>query len=321
MLPPDLPAKTQYPPTISKSLRLLSTTKQTCFVIMPFSQTTSEHTEDYWTTHFDKVLKPLIEENSNLAAHRSTPLRGDVLRQIITDLVTSPIVVADLTDARPNVYWELGVRQSFKHGTITIAQKGTSLPFDLAAKGTLFYDVPPSRLEDFRKRFKQALSDCLEHPNIPDSHVLETISGRGSLYQILRRQEIIRRLDALINTLKLSVGLIDSIQTAATNNLHNPRKSIFPTSRFQLSTLELLHTNRYLDVDDPFYAKVDLLLLQLSTCNDQLNLWETHREPINDWMLNKFIMPGKFGKFTVKDLMLKLGEELQIERQRLASQR
>jgi len=269
---------------------------------MPFSQTTPEHTQDYWTTHFDKVLKPLIEENSNLVAHRSTPLRGDVLRQIITDLVTSTIVVAELTDAKPNVYWELGVRQSFKHGTVTIAQKGTPLPFDLGAKGTLFYEAAPPKWEDFRKRFTQALNDCFEHPDLPDSHVLEAISGRGSLYQILRRQEIIRRLDALIKTL-------------------NPRKSIFPTSRFQLSTLELLHTNRYLDVEDSLYNELDLLLLQLSTCNDQLNLWETHREPINDWMLNKFIPPGKFSKFTVKDLMLKLLEELQSERQRLASQR
>ena len=32
------------------------------------------------------------------------------------------IVVADITDSKPNVYWELGVRQSFKHGTIIIRE-------------------------------------------------------------------------------------------------------------------------------------------------------------------------------------------------------
>ncbi len=283
---------------------------------MPFSKTTPEHTEDYWTTHFEKFLKPLIEGNPSLAARRSTPLRGDILRQIITDLVTSPIVVAELTDARPNVYWELGVRQSFKHGTVTIAEKGTSLPFDLGSKGTLFYEGPGPK-EEFRKQFSEALKDCLEHPDDPDSHVLETISGRGSLFQILHKQETIRRLDALTKTLKMSTGLIDSIETAARNNTRNPRKSIFPTSRFQLSTLELLHTNRYLDVEDALYDKVDLLLLQLNTCNEQLNLWETHREPINNWMMNKFITPGTFSKLTVKELMRKIMEELEGERQRL----
>ena len=98
---------------------------------MPFSKTTNEHTEDYWTNHFNKVLKPLIEEDTTVEAHRSTPMRGDILKQIINDLVVDPIVVADLTDKNENVYWELGVRQSFKHGTITIAEEKTVLPFDI----------------------------------------------------------------------------------------------------------------------------------------------------------------------------------------------
>lgn len=89
---------------------------------MPFSKTTDKHTEDYWTEHFERFLKPLIEENPGLEARRSEPLRGDILRQIITDLVVSRVVVADLTDHNPNVYWELGVRQSFQHGTVTIAE-------------------------------------------------------------------------------------------------------------------------------------------------------------------------------------------------------
>jgi hypothetical protein len=95
------------------------------------------------------------------------------------------MVVADLTDANPNVYWELGVRQSFKHGTVTIAQHGTTLPFDIGAKGTLFY-YPENHIEmaEFEKRFRTAIEDCLMRPDRPDSHVLETISGRGTLFEI-----------------------------------------------------------------------------------------------------------------------------------------
>jgi hypothetical protein len=33
-----------------------------CFVIMPFSQSIEEHTEDYWTSYFNDFLKPMIEE-------------------------------------------------------------------------------------------------------------------------------------------------------------------------------------------------------------------------------------------------------------------
>lgn len=82
----------------------METNRQSCFVIMPFGKTTDEHTEEYWTKHFENFLKPLIEENPNLEARRSKELRGDILNEIITDLVTSPIVVANLTDKNANVF-------------------------------------------------------------------------------------------------------------------------------------------------------------------------------------------------------------------------
>ena len=119
--------------------------KQKCFVIMPFSKTSEEHTKEYWTNHYHKFLKPLIDSSHPLKAERSSPLRGDIIRQIITKLVTVPIVVADLTDANPNVYWELGVRQSFKHSTVTIAEDGTKLLMGEERKfqpGTIYVETP-----------------------------------------------------------------------------------------------------------------------------------------------------------------------------------
>ena len=67
------------------------------------------------------------------ARARSHPLRGDMVREIITNLVMAPIVIADITDENPNVYWELGVRHSFEHGTIIIAEEGTKRRFDIGA--------------------------------------------------------------------------------------------------------------------------------------------------------------------------------------------
>jgi len=97
-----------------------------------FSKTTEDHTQEYWLHHFNDYLKPLIEENPELEARRSQPLRGEILGQIITDLVTSHLVVADLTHRNPNVYWELGIRHSFTHRTVMIAEYGTQFPFDVA---------------------------------------------------------------------------------------------------------------------------------------------------------------------------------------------
>jgi hypothetical protein len=120
----------------------MSTNKKQCFVIMPFSKTNEHHSDDYWKRHFLSYLKPLIERSKEFEAFRSEPLRGDIANKIITDLTNADVVVADLTDFNPNVLWELGVRQSFRHCTITIAENGTKVPFHFSHKGILFYNRP-----------------------------------------------------------------------------------------------------------------------------------------------------------------------------------
>ena len=161
--------------------------KKRCFVIMPFSETTPEHTEAYWTEHFEVFLKPLIEEHPELGVHRSEPIRTDIVKQIISDLLTCDVVVADLTDYNPNVFWELGIRQSFKSGTITIAQNNTRLPFDIDKKGTQFYyPNNHTKMEHFRKNFKEAIMDCLDHPEKCDSPILESVTGRGTIFQMFQ---------------------------------------------------------------------------------------------------------------------------------------
>lgn len=266
----------------------MSTNREICFAIMPFSKTTDEHTEDYWTHHFEDFLKPLIEENPNLEARRSKAMRGDILREIITDLVVSRVVVADLTDNNPNVYWELGVRQSFKQGTITIAEAGTKLPFDIGGKGTLFY-YPKDHLKmaDFRKRFKEAIQDCLANPDRPDSHVLETLSGRGTLFEIFRRDEAIRRLDAVLSECSKNSEVLKWVIKRARDNQEDPEERVFITSRFRVSAVELLITNRYVDEDQPFFGLAEKYSSDIASMNDQLNAWEYSPDPTETWLLNQ----------------------------------
>lgn len=289
----------------------------TCFVIMPFSKTSDEHTEDYWTQHFDCFLKPTIEEVQTLRAVRSEALRGDILRQIINDLIISPIVVADLTDHNLNVYWELGVRQSFKHCTITIAQNGTKLPFDLSAKGTLFY-YPKEHIknEGFKRQFRKALQDCISHPEIPDSPVLETISGRGSIFEIIRRDEVMRRVKALVSECDRNLYVMQYIIDTGKENQKIKAKpegggnKTYVTFRFRYSAIELLVTNRYLDEQDSFYARTEEEYGNLLMINEQLSLWEVSQDVTEQWLLT-YLPPSMESlnqyKTTLVAILAKLG--------------
>lgn len=248
--------------------------RQTCFVIMPFSETTPKHTEDYWTDQFETFLKPLVEECPELEAQRSEPLRGDILGQIITNLVTCPVVIADLTDHNPNVYWELGVRQSFRHCTVTIAQESTDLPFDTGAKGTLYYyPKDHMKMAGFCRRFKEAIQDCLSHPEEPDSHVLETISGRGTLFEIFRKDEAIRRMDALLSECSTNLLLINQTIKQVESNQKEPQKARIMTYFFRSQALELLITNRYLDEEPAFYISAEDCLGWILALNGQVVSW------------------------------------------------
>lgn len=274
----------------------MSGNREVCFVVMPFDKTIDEHTKDYWTKHFNSYLKPLIEENPALEAQRSKALRGDLLRGIITALATSRLVVADLTDRNPNVHWELGVRQSFAHGTITIAEVGTKLPFDVSTKGTLFY-YPKDHLKDvgFRSDFKEAIQDCLVNPGRPDSHVLESLSGRGTLFEIFRRDEAIRRLDAVLSECNRDLRLMDKVvKTAKGNQGKDPGKRAYTTGRFGMSATPLLITNRYVNEDQSFFKLTEVCLIWLDAMNAQLDLWPIQGKFVEKWLMRHVEQARKY---------------------------
>jgi len=253
----------------------MSTTKKTCFVVMPFSETSEKHTEEYWGKHFEYFLKPLIEENQQLEAMRSKPLRQEILNEIITRLVTCSVVLVDITDLNPNVFWELGVRQSFKHGTVIIAENGTKPPFDIYAKSILFY-YPNDYVENakFTRDLKIALADCVDNPTRPDSHVLETITGRGTLFEIFCRDETLRRLDALLLEIDTNLFIIDRIYETIDNNTAK-KENLTTLLRFGSASIKLLITERYLEADKSFYDSATECLGNIGIANEVLGRWDT----------------------------------------------
>lgn len=290
--------------------------RKRCFVIMPFSAT-KRHTEDYWNRHFEFFLKPLIETGNELEACRSTPLRQEIVRQIVNDLVFSHIVVADLTDNNPNVYWELGVRQSFRHGTITIAEEGArdKIPFDIASKSVLFYSPPNSKNEKFNEQFKQAIMDCLSHPDRPDSAVLETVTGRGSIYAIIHREELIRRVDGLVTENRLNSTLWEQICEASYVGVQGHfwnRTTRVITTRLNYSALDLLLAEHYLEEDSKFYEHISVLLTMIHTINHYLVTWTfVTSKTTKKWFLEN--------EQFLKELLRQHGQQMVAIREKLAA--
>lgn len=253
---------------------------------MPFGQTTTTHTEEFWTTHFEH-LKSLIQDKTKIIVKRSKVIRIEILQDIIKNLIFSQIVIADITDLNANVMWELGVRQSFSNRTIVIAEDCTEIPFDISVNGILLYPAPLD--PDFTKKSINfqidlilAIQDCITNPGKPDSHVLETISGRASVYEIIRKEDNLRKIDAFLLEFEYNVGKMKTIMRLIDENKEDTNET---TAAFRLKTeaCNYLLTNRYLNEKSEFYELIHKYHTDIEIINSELNEWSTFYKVATDY--------------------------------------
>jgi hypothetical protein len=63
-----------------------------------------------------------------------------IVPTIMTSIRRSAFIIADVSDPRPNVYYELGYAQALGKYVIVTAAEGTQLPFDIYDLPTIFWD-------------------------------------------------------------------------------------------------------------------------------------------------------------------------------------
>jgi hypothetical protein len=114
-----------------------------CFVVGPIGKDGSSERK-----HADLLLNAVIKDVLESEEFGYKVKRADedadpgmIGDRVITDIIKSPLVVADLTDLNPNAFYELGIRHSTELPTIHIAKAGTPLPFDNVAHRTIFVDL------------------------------------------------------------------------------------------------------------------------------------------------------------------------------------
>lgn len=137
-----------------------------CFVIMPFSKTKTCREEE-WTDIFENILKPAVEKcGFNYVCQRANLRIGNIIRDILDNINKADIVIADLTDQNPNVFYELGVRHALRNRTVLISQNMKHVPFDLRPYATIIYDyrTKPGR-DDFKIEIAGLLKELEENPN------------------------------------------------------------------------------------------------------------------------------------------------------------
>jgi hypothetical protein len=105
------------------------------FVIMPFSEPWSPAVEE-------QLIKPAVGAAQLTYVRGDLPVRiGDLAQNVWDAILHAGVVVADISVANPNVYYEIGLVHGLGKDTLYLKQAGIPLPADFGNAHYYEYDL------------------------------------------------------------------------------------------------------------------------------------------------------------------------------------
>ena len=155
-----------------------------CFVDMPFGQ--KPDLKSGVVVDFDQIynyaIKPAIEECGLQALRGDEERTGGIIHSaMFARLLLSEFVVADLTLANANVFYELGIRHAAKpFTTVPIFANVSALPFDIALARAVGYQLKKGKLtkagaQKLKSELAERLCDAIRGGATNDSPLFQLI--------------------------------------------------------------------------------------------------------------------------------------------------
>jgi tetratricopeptide (TPR) repeat protein len=155
-----------------------------CFVDMPFGQ--KPDLKSGVVVDFDQIyneaIKPAIEASGLEALRGDEERTGGIIHgAMFARLLLAEFVVADLTLANPNVFYELGIRHAAKpFTTVPIFANVSALPFDVALVRAVGYQLKKGKLtkaaaQKLKSQLSKRLSDAISGATTHDSPLFQLI--------------------------------------------------------------------------------------------------------------------------------------------------
>ena len=207
----------------------MSEQSKSCFVISPIGEEGSE-TRKRADQILKHVIRPAVEQRG-YAAFRADEIDkpGIITSQVIQRIVADPLVVADLTERNPNVFYELAVRHASRKPIVQLIQTGHQIPFDVANTRTIQVDHHDlDSVENAKKAIITQVDSLQDDPGD-----LETPISVSLDLQVLRQSErpedrSLADLVSVVAELRTGLAKIDSILGGEREQegLHGLRKQL-----------------------------------------------------------------------------------------------
>lgn len=143
-----------------------ASSKPKCFVIAPIG---AEGSDTRWKS--DRILKHIIRTTlqGTYDVERADDIHrpGIITVQIIQRLLEAPLVVADLSEANPNVYYELAIRHAAKKSVVHMIAEGEDAPFDVSQMRFIRFNIKdPDSIERAKHELDEHVKAIANGENI-----------------------------------------------------------------------------------------------------------------------------------------------------------
>ena len=127
------------------------------FVVMQFTEP--------FDSLYAEVIGPVCER-LHLDAYRADEVfrPGPILQDIISGLVESDVIIAEITPTNANVFYELGYAHARNTPTVLLARRNGNLPFDVSGQRVIFYDDSIAGKSEVEESLRRHLSSILGEP-------------------------------------------------------------------------------------------------------------------------------------------------------------
>lgn len=192
--------------------------KKTCYIIGPIGKPDSE--ERKWADFVrDYIIKPAVNN-----CGYENPMRSDedprnplIMMGIMEQIFNADLIIADLTDENPNVFYELGICDCMQKPVINLIKDGQEPPFDLGGNKAIFVDDKHLTVQNAISAIQRRIEAIEKDPKQFYSHV--------QLYLQKKELDLLKKVGttldkAMIDAFAVLVQSIKS-QEGMLRELHN----------------------------------------------------------------------------------------------------
>jgi hypothetical protein len=220
--------------------------KPLVFVAMPFGRKRAGKVEIDFDDIYEKAIKPAaLACNVEIIRADEERSGGFIHLSMYERLLLAEIVIADLTLANPNVFYELGIRHCARpRSTILIFSSQTKLPFDVAPLRALPYKLNKGILSDrdaiaLKENLEKKIADAKKDTYEPDSPLFQVLDKFPGVDLPHESTETFRDRALHINAIrvKLEQARRNPSSTTALSDIKEIERSI---GDFNIAPAELL---------------------------------------------------------------------------------